>query len=499
MTNNSSNSNAPIALNTAALDRLPTHIGRPRYDRQSLRPGIIHIGVGNFHRAHQAWYLHQLMQAGLAQDWAIIGAGVMPADNAMRENLMAQDHLTTLIELDPAGASVEVIGPMIDFLPVEPDNAALIAQMARPETRIVSLTVTEGGYFVDTQTGKIDFGADDLRHDAKNPDQPRTAFGAIVAALGLRRQTETAPFTALCCDNLTGNGDILRQCVVGLAERSDPELAAWIDAEVAFPSSMVDCIVPVTTPEVIAQALAHGIKDLAPVTHENFRQWVIEDKFCNGRPPLEQAGVTLADDMHGYESMKLRILNGGHQLLANVGEICGVETIADCMAHRQISAFFSKVQHTEIVPLVQPVPEVTPGDYLKLIIRRFANPAIRDTTRRVAFDGSSRHVGFLMPVIRDAVAQGTPLSGLALSQALWARMCAGQREDGTMIAANDPNWAALHQRAIAAAQDPRVWLAQKAIYGDLAQNDAFAAEFSSWLSGLWRDGCQETLGRYLER
>ena len=487
-----------IPLSLGALSRIPAAIGAPRYDRQALSPGIVHIGLGNFHRAHMAWYTHRLMQAGQALDWAIVGGGVRPADAAMRERLAAQDWLTTLIELDPAGATAEVTGAMIGFAPVEPDNAALIAQMADPAIRIVSLTVTEGGYYVDPATGGLDLDHPDIRHDAAHPEAPRTAFGAIVAALRRRRGQGAQPFTAMSCDNLSGNGDILRRAVVTLARQSDPALADWIEAQAAFPNTMVDCIVPATGPREIALARDFGIADAAPVTHEPFRQWVLEDSFCAGRPPWEAAGAQFTDDLHGYEAQKLRILNAGHQVIANVAELQGIETIADAMAAPPIRALFGKVQHREIVPHVRPVPGMSPTDYVALIETRFANPAIRDTVRRVAFDGSSRHPGFVLPSLRDALAAGAPFDGLALVEALWARMCTGVRENGDAIAPNDPQWSSLTQAAQAARTQPGIWLAQASIYGDLGQHAAFSARFAEWLRLLWAEGSTVALKRYIE-
>lgn len=488
----------PIRLSNATLAKLPGNVLRPAYDRAVLTPGIVHIGLGNFHRAHQAWYLHRLMQEGQALDWAIVGAGVRPPDADMRARLLAQDCLTTLIELDPAGRSAEVTGGMIDYAAVAEGNAPLIAAMTQPGIRIVSLTVTEGGYFVDPVTGGFASGHDDIRHDAANPKRPRTAFGAILAALRQRRDAGTGPFTALSCDNLQGNGDILRQTVLGLAGMSDPELADWIGTQVSFPNSMVDCIVPATGPNEIALAESFGIADAAPVTHENFRQWVIEDRFCAGRPPLERVGVTFTDEVHAYEAMKIRMLNAGHQVIANPGEILSVPTIADCMAHPLIAAYFRRVQEAEIVPHVRPVPEYTPQAYLELITRRFANPEIRDTTRRVAFDGSSRHTGFVLPIVRDGLARGTPVRGLALVEALWARMCAGEREDGSRIEPNDPNWDALNKAALAAREDPSAWLAQSHIYGELVSRPAFAEPFAEWLAMIWSDGTEAALSAYAD-
>lgn len=491
------NANPPIWLRRNTLSDLPATVRTPVYERSDLTPGIVHIGLGNFHRAHQAWYVHQLMQLGQAHDWAIIGAGVRSYDADMRERLLAQDCLTTLIELDPKGMSAEVIGPMIDYLPIEDDNAALIRTMADPAIRIVSLTVTEGGYFPDANTDAFDTDHADILHDAENPNQPRTAFGAIVAALRQRRTNGLKPFTALSCDNLQGNGGILRNCVVGLARLSDPDLADWIDQNGAFPNSMVDCIVPATTEQVVLQCRTLGVDDRVPVTHENFRQWVIEDDFCAGRPPLEEVGVTLTQDVHSYEAMKLRILNGGHQLLANVGEILNVPTISDCMQDPDIVAFFGKVQTEEILPHVEAVPGTTAKEYLGLVKRRFANTAIHDTTRRVAFDGSARHPGFLLPSLRAATASGSSVNGLALAEAFWCRMCVGVREDGSEIAPNDPQWEKLHKTAQASKADPQLWLEQSQYGGEFGRGTKFSEAFAWWLTGIWQSGSRAVLTEYV--
>ena len=486
----------PVMLSDATLSQVPHSVDRPRYDRSRLKAGIVHIGLGNFHRAHQSWYLHRLMQDGQAHDWAIVGAGVRAGDAMMRDRLLAQDCLTTLIELDPAGTSAEIIGSMIDFLPVEPFNAALITAMSDPAIRIVALTVTEGGYFTDA-SGALDLEDPDIQHDAAHPETPRTAFGAMIAALKARRAAGIGPFTGQCCDNLQNNGDILRQTVVGLARLSDPELADWIDAQASFPNSMVDCIVPATGPSEIALAKEMGIEDNAPVTHENFRQWVIEDDFCAGRPAWEAVGATLTQNVHAYEAMKIRILNAGHQVLANAGELLGLPTIAACMGDAQVRAFWRKVEQTGIVPYVDAVPEMSPSDYLELIESRFSNPEIHDTTRRVAFDGSSRHPGFILPILRDAVSAGGDLEGLALTEALWAHMCVGQRDDGSEIEANDPHWSELTALAKAAQTQPDLWVEQEKYYGELAHHAGFKAAFSGWLTCLSQHGTEETLKRFL--
>lgn len=486
-----------MILNLENLANLPEGVRRPTYDRADLSAGMVHIGLGNFHRAHQAWYLHRLMDEGLAHDWAILGAGVREADAAQRAKMLEQDCLTTLIELDPSGKSAEVTGSMIGYVPVAADNAPLIAHLAEAPIRIVSLTVTEGGYY-RAAAGGLDTDHPDIVHDAANPDTPRTAFGAMVAALKQRRKSGAGPFTCLSCDNLEGNGNILRQTVLGLAAMSDPANATWIEQNVDFPNSMVDCIVPATGPTELALVRAVGIEDKAPVTHENFRQWVIEDKFCAGRPDWDKVGVTFTEDVHAYEAMKLRVLNAGHQIIATPGELLSVDTIAGTMANPLIGGLFRRIEMDEIVPHVDAVPGMTPSDYVDLIERRLSNPEIHDTTRRVAFDGSSRHPGFLHPIIRDALARDAPIEGLALVEALWARMCAGTREDGSQIAPNDPHWDRLVPVARAARETPSEWLAQAQFYGDLGQNQRFTISFETWLRLVWDHGTENAIETYLE-
>ncbi|MCE5974430.1 mannitol dehydrogenase family protein [Sinirhodobacter sp. WL0062] len=488
-----------MKLSNATLDTLPASIRRPTYDRSRLTPGIVHIGLGNFHRAHQAWYLHRLFEMGLNHDWAIVGAGVRPYDAQMREKMAAQDFLTTLIELAPDSRSAEVTGAMIDYLPIEEGNGPLIAQMADPEIRIVALTVTEGGYYIDPVTKGFDAAHPDIQHDATNPSAPRTAFGAMVAALRLRRDRGIGPFTGQSCDNLQGNGKILRQTVVSLARLSDPDLAEWIDTNCTFPNSMVDCIVPATGPNELALVRELGIEDAVPVTHENFRQWVIEDDFCAGRPDWDRVGATFSDRVHDFETMKIRILNGGHQVISDAGEVLGVETISGCMEHPLIAGLFRKVEVEEIVPHVAPVPGMVPEAYVELIARRFSNPAIVDTTRRVAFDGSSRHPGFILPSVRDGLAKGIPVEGLALVSAAWARYCTGVREDGSAVAPNDPFWETLQPRAEAARTNPQIWLENRALYGDLADEPRFAEAFGKWLRQIHAEGLEAALRTYLER
>jgi mannitol 2-dehydrogenase len=469
----------------------------PAYDRSKLTPGIVHIGLGNFHRAHMAVYLDDLFAMGEGHDWAIIGAGVRESDARMRQWLKAQDCMSTVIELDPKGKSARRVGSMIDFIAVEPDNAALIAAMSRPEIRIVSLTVTEGGYFINPATGEFDPSHPEIMDDA--PEPRKTAFGAIIAAIKARRAAGVRQFTVMSCDNLPGNGHVTKDAVVGLARLSDPALADWIAANVAFPNGMVDRITPATGPRERAIAAGFGLSnDPVPVTCEPFRQWVLEDNFPSGRPAFEKVGVTLTPHVHAFEMMKIRILNGGHATIAYPGGLMDIEYVHEAMADPLIRGFLDRVETLEIIPYVPPVPDTDLGAYYKLIVERFSNPEVADTERRLCLDGSNRQPKFIVPSIRDALAAGGSVEGLALVSALWCRYCYGETDNGTPIPPNDPDWDALVARSRAAKARPAAWLEMTAVYGDLGRDARFGAAFERHLTRLWRLGTCQVLTEFLQ-
>lgn len=476
-----------------------TPVRTPAYDRSRLTPGIVHIGLGNFHRAHMAVYLDDLFAMGEGQDWAILGAGVRDGDARMRDALMAQDCLSTVIELDPAGKSARRVGAMTGFLPVQPDNAALIAAMSDPAIRIVSLTVTEGGYFVDPATGRFDPAHPEIVADARIPAAPKTAFGAILAALKARRAAGIAPFTVMSCDNLPGNGDVTRAAVAGLARLSDPALADWVESAVAFPNGMVDRITPATGPRERAMAAQFGIDDPVPVTCEPFRQWVLEDNFPAGRPPLEKVGVTFTPHVHAFEAMKIRILNGGHAIIAYPGGLMDIEYVHEAMADPLIRGFLEKVERDEILPVVPPVPGTDLDAYLATILDRFSNPEVADTERRLCLDGSNRQPKFIIPSLRDNLAAGRLPRGLILESALWCRYCMGVTDSGADIAPNDPNWDRLQATARAAATDPALWLGMEDIYGDTGRDAGVVAAFAGFLTDLGTRGTRAVLADFIAR
>lgn len=487
-----------IRLSQASLAALPAGVAAPAYDRSRVTPGILHVGVGNFHRAHLAIYLDDLFAMGKSLDWGIMGAGVRAADAGMRERLEAQDWLSTVVELEPGALRARVCGAMTGFAPVAPDNAPLIKAMCDPAIRIVSLTVTEGGYFLDSATGAFDAHHPQILADAAHPDRPVTVFGAMLAALRRRRHASIPPFTVMSCDNIPGNGHVAMAALVGLARLHDPSFADWVAANVTAPDGMVDRIAVVT--DDARRAVLRddfGLDDAAPVFCEPFRQWVLEDRFPTGRPEFEAVGVTFTENVAAYERMKLRILNGGHACIAYPGALLDRHYAHDAMAHPLVAGFLDKVETEEIVPMVPPPPGQDVWDYLALIKSRFANPEVKDTIARLCLDGSNRQPKFILPSTRDRVAQGAPVTGLALESALWCRYLAGVSDTGRKYVLEDEQAERLQAAAMAAKADPVAFLALRDIFGDLADAPAFVEAFGQALNGLWRDGTAAVLERYL--
>ncbi|MBY5799988.1 mannitol dehydrogenase family protein [Rhizobium leguminosarum] len=484
-------------LSLATLSDVARTAAIPGYDRASLKAGIVHFGVGNFHRAHQAIYLDDLFNAGTDHDWAIVGAGVLPSDAAMREKLAAQDFLTTVVEQDNNKTAARVTAPMIDILPVG-DAAAIIARLADPEIRIVSMTITEGGYFIDA-SGTFNPQHPAIAADGENPHAPKTVFGLIVAGLKARKDKGIGPFTVMSCDNIPHNGIVTANAVVGTAALSDPAFADWIRANVAFPNAMVDRITPATSQREIDFLKDNfQIEDSWPVYCEEFKQWVLEDKFTAGRPALEKVGVTFVADVTPYEHMKIRILNGGHAAIAYPAALMDIHFVHDSMEDPLIRAFLAKLEKDEIIPIVPPVPNTSLTDYFALIEHRLLNPKIADTIPRLAQDGSNRQPKFILPSTLDNLRQGRDVVGLALVSALWCRYFAGKTDSGKDIVFNDASAERLHAAALKAKDDPSAFLVFDDIFGEVAKSELFRKRFAHALKTLWEKGTRETLQLYLD-
>ena len=468
----------------------------PAYDRSKLSTGIVHFGLGNFHRAHQAMYLDRLMGKGLAFDWGICGVGVMPQDAKMRDVMTSQDGLYTLV-LKHSDGTLEprVIGSISNYLFAPDDPSAVLDVMADPATHIVSLTVTEGGYNIDDETGEFKTTSPGAVHDAEHRDSPQTAFGFIVQALARRRERGVPPFTVMSCDNLPGNGNIARTAVLAQARMADPELAEWIEAKVAFPNCMVDRITPVTTPEDIEHVAGEfGLHDGWPVTAEPFEQWVLEDRFTDGRPPFEDAGVQMVDDVVPYELMKLRLLNASHQSLAHWGRLIPQVFAHESAADADIQAFTRAYLDREALPTLRPVPGIDLPSYVNTLFERFTNAGIADTLARLAQDASDRMPKFVLPTVRDNLAAGRSVELGAAMCAAWALGCEGRTEDGSQIVVDDQQGEALV--AAAARQkdgEDTAFVSNELVFGSLGQDPRFVEAFTGALKAIREKGARAVL------
>ena len=479
------------ALSNSILAQPLDRVRLPNYSRAALSPGIVHIGVGNFHRAHQAIYLDDLFSQGSDLDWAIIGAGVRETDAQMRQRLMAQDFLSTVIELDPNGNAARICGSMVDYAPVE--SRAVIEALSRPEIRIASLTITEGGYYLNS-IGGFDSTHPEIQHDAGNENTPRTIFGMLLAAICARRNNGSPPLTIMSCDNIPGNGEVARATLHGLADMISSSLGDWINAEMAFPNSMVDRITPATGGRERALAKDEfDIEDTCPVVCETYRQWVVEDSFVSGRPRLEDVGVEFVENVATYELMKLRILNGGHAAIAYPAALMGLTYAHEAMAVPLIAGFMAKLARTEVIPTLPNIPGINFDDYLAVIQRRFSNPKIGDTIQRLCEDGSNRQPKFILPTIHDRLATGQSVDGLALEVALWCRYCASDEAVSASGELSDPRSNVLIESARAAKSNPAAFLAIKDVFGDLGENSVFSNAFARSLTLLWQQGVASTL------
>jgi mannitol 2-dehydrogenase len=485
----------PKPLNARTLPFWRNRMQAPAYDRGLVRPGVVHFGVGGFHRAHQAMYHDRLMNDGAPLHWGICGVGVMAADRRMQQALDAQDGLYTLVLKHSDGTyEPQVIGSIVEYL-FAPDNPrAVIARMASESTRIVSLTITEGGYNLNDVTREFDAGNAEVIRDLAPGAVPRTTFGLITEALQRRRERGTAPFTIMSCDNLQGNGDLSRRVFTAFARLREPDLGDWVEREVRFPNSMVDRITPVTTDADRAEIRERfGIDDRWPVVCEPFTQWVLQDTFTDGRPPYEEAGVQIVADVEPYELMKLRLLNASHQAMCYLGYLCGYRLVHEAARDPLFQAFLLGYMNIEATPTLAPAPGVDLDSYKHTLIERFCNPQVRDTIARLCAQSSDRIPKWLLPVIRQQLATGGEIRRSAAVVASWARYAEGVDEQGQPIEIVDRFRDILMRLAPTKGADPDAFIANRQLFGDLADDRRFVAAYRSALASLHQRGARATL------
>jgi mannitol 2-dehydrogenase len=482
-------------LNSRTLAYWSGRLPVPEYDRDLVTPGVVHFGVGGFHRAHQAMYHDRVMNEGAAPDWGICGVGVMAADEAMKQALDAQDGLYTLVLKHSDGTyEPRVIGSIVEYLFAPDDPEAVIERMAAESTRIVSLTITEGGYNINDLTGEFDQANPDVLHDLQPGAVPRTTFGLITAALRRRRRHGLAPFTVMSCDNLQGNGHLTKRVFTDFARLRDTELGDWIESEVRFPNSMVDRITPVTTDADRAEVRERfGIDDRWPVVCEPFTQWVLEDSFTAGRPRYEDVGVQLVDQVEPYELMKLRLLNASHQAMCYFGYLAGYRLVHEAAQDPLFQAFLLGYMNQEASPTLPPVPGVDLDGYKHTLIERFSNPQVRDTIARLCAQSSDRIPKWLLPVVREQLATGGEIKRSAAVVASWARYAEGVDEQGQPIEVVDRLADSLMQLARRQREDPDAFIANRDVFGDLVDDKRFVTAYRSALASLYQRGARATL------
>ena len=487
-------------LSQKTLADLDPRVARPHYDRSEVSVGIVHFGVGGFHRAHQAMYLDELMNQGKALDWGICGVGVMPTDKAMQEALSNQDHLYTLLVKDGTGnLDARVVGSIVDYVYAPEEPQRVLEVMTAPTTRIVSLTVTEGGYNIDNTTGAFDVDNPLIRAEVEGHgrgEPPVTMYGYVAEALRLRRERGIAPFTVMSCDNIQSNGEVARSAIATFAGLLDGELAEFIRTEVAFSNAMVDRITPVTTPDVVeAVRDVFGIDDAWPVASEPFTQWVLEDEFPLGRPPLEEVGVQMVADVAPYELMKLRLLNAGHQAIAYAGLLCGYTYAHEAASDPLFVQFLRDYWDDEARLTLPAVPGIDLDEYTATLVERFANPEVRDTLARLGSYASDRIPKFVVPVIRTNLADGLVSTRAIAIAVTWARFAEAVDEQGRPIELVDVEKDEVLARGAQQGEDPLALARSTRWFGDLADDPRFAAVYTEQLALIHEVGAREFLTR----
>lgn len=488
----------PIPLNQANLQEVGSQMPVPIYERSADKTDIVHIGVGGFHRAHLAYYLHLLKKDGEAS--SLCGIGLRETDTKLHAIFKTQDHLYTLMVKHPNGTiEPEVIGSIVDFKMGTMDPEPVIVQMAHKNTRIVSLTITEGGYNFNPATGEFNFDNADIQHELRHPQDPITVYGFLTAALKRRRDAGLPAFTILSCDNIEHNGEMIRKMLGAFAEVQDPDLAAWIAQEVSFPNSMVDRITPVTTQaDIETLAQSYGVADAWPVTCEPFIQWVVEDNFSNGRPAFEKVGVQFVPDVGPYEKMKLRLLNAGHSVLGLLGALHGHPTINACVEDELFATYLRAFLDEEATPILGNIEGIDLEDYKNSLLERFANPNIKDSVGRICSESSAKLPKFLIPTIHENLAAGGSIQFATLVIAAWC--CYSGKEvdqNGQPLEITDALRGKLHDAAKKTEKEPLAFVKQESLFGALAENERFAKMYTSMVHELYHDADIETLMRGL--
>lgn len=479
-----------MELNQTNLSKIAEQISTPTYNREQIKTGIVHIGVGGFHRSHEAFYIHRLLEKYNVLEWGICGVGLREADRKMSNVLKKQDGLYTLVTQYPDGKEEnEIIGSLHEFLLAVDTPNAVIEKMAHPDTKIVSLTITEGGYNFNPSNGEFNFENNDVQYELAHPNEPKTVYGFLTAALRKRKAESLPPFTVLSCDNIQHNGHIARKMLLAFAHKQDAQLAEWIEKEVQFPNTMVDRITPVTTSEITNRLKdKYNVTDEWCVVCEPFIQWVVEDKFSNGRPPLEKLGVQFVSDVTPYETMKIRLLNASHSVLGITGAIHGHPTIDACMRDKVFAKFTRQFMDAEVTPILNTVEGIDVEKYKNQLEERFANPNIKDSVSRICSESSAKLPKFLIPTIQENLEKNGNIELATFVLAAWCYYSDKEtNEKNEPLEIIDEQKDLLHKAAKQTENDWSAFLLQAEIFGSLAENKIFKEEFIKSVQSIYNE------------
>ena len=484
-----------VKLNRENLSQIQKQVSVFGYNQQDLSSSIVHLGLGNFHRAHQAAYLDELLEMGLEKS-GIFEINLIPDSFPLGKILGSQDYLYTLVTKNAAGQEkIRVIGSILGYLNASENKEAVFNRIADSRTSVITLTVTEKGYYFDRKTGEIDSRDVMVRGDLEHPGDPKTAAGFLAESLFRRYKTGRKPLTIMSCDNIPSNGKVLENCVHFYCRELFPEIIAWMEDEVSFPCSMVDRITPVTTPSLVNEIENHyHISDLWPVCGEDFRQWVLEDNFKTPVPRYGEAGVQIVKNVEPYELMKMRLLNGSHSAMAYPCYLLGCQMVDEGISNPLIKKFIRERYMEEVTPTLAPVPGIDLTVYKDTLISRFSNRNIGDTILRLCSEGSSKIPNFMLKPLADAIRQDLPPDTVIFGLAAWARFLEGKDEAGKPIPLEDVNGPLLSGAAQRASSDPKAFL-NAAGLEELSpiQSDTVTKEFKTALDSIHRNGTRKAL------
>ncbi|HOX75132.1 MAG TPA: mannitol dehydrogenase family protein [Bacteroidales bacterium] len=489
-----------IKLNSAALKHLPGEVIVPAYDRSEIKTGIIHFGPGAFHRAHQAYYTDKILQKDGMKGWGICDVGLLHSDKKIINTLKDQDGLYTLLTAEHDGSlKARITGSIVGYIFAPENPGAVTDKIAGPDTRLITLTITEGGYNFDSNTGDFRMNEPLIQWDLSHPDEPRTVFGYLTWGLKLRKDKGIQGLTIQSCDNIQKNGNLLKKMLLEFVREAEPALEDWICEHVTFPNSMVDRITPRTTQTDIDRLKSvYGIEDKWPVVCEPFIQWITEDKYSNGRPEWESVGVKFVNDVAPYEKMKIRLLNAGHSLLGFTGALYGYTYIHETVHDQLFAALLRKFMDTEVTPVLDEVPDIDLDKYKDSLIERFGNHNIRDQVARICLQSSAKIPKFLIPTIRDQLSAGGPVMISALITAAWCRFAEGIDEPGKRYEVEDDMKDILIEKAFLSRRDNLAFLRIESIFGDLIRSEPFTEAYTFSLNSIYNKGIAETIKNILK-